>query len=190
MGLQGRRTEYTTVATLSKPAAADKTAWYTELNHWCKVWGVPALGQGLSIEINNRLRVTLGQYKHKEQRIEIAEFILGEKNEVILEVLCHEAAHAAAAKLFTKSIAPHGPEWRNLIEAAGFSPTNEFRRSLLGSKTYSRPNRRTVWEHRCAVCHTHRRARRPVKEWRCATCREAGLEGKLDISKLDSSKGV
>jgi predicted SprT family Zn-dependent metalloprotease len=96
------------------------------------------------------------------------------------EVVCHEAAHVAVHELYRGRRRPHGAEWRELMQKAGFAPRVRMPLDRLPSRM--QPN--TVYEHHCPVCQAHRNARRPVRRWRCTACVGVGLPGELVITKL------
>lgn len=152
---------------------------------WSSKWGIPELERGITIAANTRLRSTLGQYKYRHRRIEIAEFLLEEPEDVILEVLCHEAAHAATAHIYGEHMKPHGAEWQELIRKAGYSPTDKLLLCTLPRVQKKKQAKRALWEHSCEVCHMRRLAKRPVKEWRCSSCKKVGLNGDLVITRLE-----
>lgn len=154
------------------------------VRRWCSDWGVPSLAAQLRIVASSRLRTSLGLCAPTRGELRIASFLLDGPRELLLEVLCHEAAHAAAHVLHGKGLRPHGREWRALMEAAGYAPRARIPATDLDALAAG-GLRRVLWLHRCPVCRAHRSAGRPVPEWRCGTCRGAGLRGDLVITRQE-----
>jgi predicted SprT family Zn-dependent metalloprotease len=105
--------------------------------------------------------------------------------ELLREALCHEAAHAAVYELHGRVPRPHGREWRDLMQTAGFEPRTRMPATHSPHVSGRHTGSRGVWNHRCPVCHMSRAAHRPVNNWRCAQCRAAGLEGTLIVTRID-----
>jgi predicted SprT family Zn-dependent metalloprotease len=156
------------------------------LNRWSQLWGVEALGERVQIVTTTRLRVSLARAQPRPGRIALHPDLL--RSPARLErVLCHEAAHLAAYELHGPRIRPHGPEWQRLVKLAGHIP--EVRgRSSRPREALARPTTRARWEHRCPVCQMLRVARRHVSAWRCAACVAAGLEGQLEIHRVEEER--
>lgn len=164
---------------------------------WAATWGLPGLDAELSIALSTRLRSTLGRCRPAAGRITLRADLVDGPSERLREVLCHEAAHVAAFRLFGRRARPHGPEWRGLVAAVGFSPRvrapalvqeaasaeGPDSKRLDGGRAPAENRPTRSYEHRCPVCHTARFARRPVLRWRCAECLDAGLEGGLLITR-------
>lgn len=157
---------------------------------WCSIWDVPALANTVSVRANRRLRSSVARLVVADQCLELGPlFFSGSLNH--REVLCHELAHAAAHMKYGARIRPHGPEWRDLIRAAGFEHRSGHAR--MGSQPSGAEGRRRTrrYEHRCPVCQSTWYARKRMKRWRCAACAAAGLPGHLDIRVLDfTSQGA
>lgn len=163
------------------------------LARWSADWGLPGFDSALSVEFSPRLRATLGRCRPHAGLILLHDGLRVELRRYLPKVLCHEAAHVAAYFLYGRQLAPHGPEWAALVEAAGFEPTVTAQSSSLTGRgaplvRHSQrrsPDARVV--HRCPVCHMERSARRRVPQWRCAACRAVGLDGRLEIVPLTAS---
>lgn len=147
-----------------------------------RIWGVPAVAR-LKVVVRSDLRRTVGRFSPRTGAIEVSAGILTRGLDA---VLLHEAAHAAAAARKTDTTRPHGPEWRALMALAG-EPQPRAARWCGGRarQATDRPGQRSsaFYDHRCPVCHTHRKAKRPVHAWRCAACVAAGLPGQLEITR-------
>ena len=77
-------------------------------------------GLELSVDLvsSSRMRVSLGRYVSTTRQIRIASFVLDGPHELLLEVVCHEFAHAAVHRKFGRACQPHGPEWRAFMGEA------------------------------------------------------------------------
>ncbi len=154
------------------------------LQRWCSAWGVAGLADDLRVITSTRLRTSLGLCVPARRELRIASFLLAGPPELLLEVVCHEAAHAAVYELHGRCARPHGVEWRALMKAAGYAPRA---RLAAAGRTGAPPipTPRILWEHRCPVCQAHRLAGRPVREWRCSACRGIGFAGELTITRRE-----
>lgn len=159
------------------------------VQEWVELWGTPDLTKDLSLQISTRLRTTLGRCRPQQAQIKIAAFLLSEPGPILEEVVCHELAHAAAFRLHGQGIRPHGPEWKELMRTAGYTPRPRLSAPEHALLPAAARHPRVRWEHRCQVCHAVREAGRPVPQWRCAACREAGLEGELTITRHPQKAG-
>lgn len=150
---------------------------------WEEAWGVPGLLDSVTVEFSTRMRVSLGLCRPIQGRIRLAAGLRNGNAHLLEEVFCHELAHVAVHRLHGRRAKPHGPEWKSLLVRAGYEPRVRVQEGDLRlPATFPKP--RSRWEHRCPVCHARHVAGRPVRQWRCARCREAGLSGKLVITKL------
>lgn len=152
---------------------------------WARLWGVPGLEDMVTLTFSPRLRRSLGRCRPATGRITLQSALRDAPPAALLEVLCHEAAHVAAHRIAGPEAKPHGPEWRRLVEAAGYEASV---RRMEATASPARagdgtPPGRLVYEHRCPVCQTARFARRPVPAWRCAECLDAGLSGEMIVTR-------
>lgn len=146
-------------------------------------WGIPDLGERVTVAFSGRLTSSLGNCRPREGRVTIARRLADGPAELLAEVVAHEAAHAAVYVLHGDVPRPHGRQWKLLMEQAGFVP----RRLVddLPAELRSAPRRRRyVWQHRCPRCGVERTAGRPVHEWRCSRCRRWGRRGRLRITRV------
>jgi SprT protein len=134
------------------------------------------------------MRTSLGLCAPKRRELRIARFVVDGPRDLLLEVLCHEAAHAAVYEIHGRRVRPHGREWRGLMKAAGYEPRARLPAGALDGRFGSVVSR-VVWEHRCNVCQAQRQAGRPVREWRCVRCRASGREGSLTITRCELGGG-
>ena len=161
------------------------------MRHACPAWlvafGVSPASAPPDVRVNARLRRALGRCVLATGRIDIRPDVASGPLSKLREVLCHELAHLAVHRLHGDSARPHGPEWRGLMAAAGFSPVAAARtctvRRPMSTRTHT--NGQARFEHRCPVCQMVRSARRPVRAWRCADCVAAGLTGALMVTRVD-----
>lgn len=164
----------------------DQTDLLCALGDWCRLWNVEGLESRLQVVWSSRFRRSLGRFSVASSQIRLAAFLLEGPETLVKEVLCHEAAHAAVFELHGRASTPHGPEWRRLMQVAGYEPRARFPEHLLPTGT---PCSRGLWEHRCPVCHAYRIALTPARRWRCRACSEAGLSGALTVRAL-APRGV
>lgn len=97
------------------------------LQGWCDLWNVGELAPEISVEISSRMTRSLGRCYPDRKLIRLARFVLEHSEDLFQEVLCHEAAHLAAYELHGRSIRPHGPEWKALIQMAGYPPSVRYK---------------------------------------------------------------
>ncbi len=152
---------------------------------WARIWGTPGLERKLSIEFSGRMRVSLGRCS-PNGTLRLAAWLTTAPSSLLDEVLCHEAAHAAVRVLHGRKRRPHGPEWRALMQAAGFAPRVRLPHEHLPPVQRERLRRDPVYEHRCPVCQSFRLARRAMARWRCGVCIDSGLTGRLLITSRRS----
>jgi predicted SprT family Zn-dependent metalloprotease len=150
---------------------------------WVRLWSVPSLLQKITLRRNPLLRTTIARWRETERCLELGPrfFRLTKRRD---EILCHELAHAAALQIHGRGIAPHGPEWHALVNAAGYSPSSVLKTSRP-NLALNTPKSRWWYEHRCTVCHSVRYARKRMCQWRCAECNRLGLPGLLIITRLE-----
>jgi predicted SprT family Zn-dependent metalloprotease len=143
------------------------------------LWGMPELASHVDIQFSGRLRSSLGRTRVDTRRVRLNPLLEAAGKELLEEVLCHELAHIAVYERFGANVKPHGSEWANLVQQAGYEP--RLSAGIDGEKKYSNQLR---FEHLCPVCQLVRYAKRPMTSWRCGGCVDAGLEGLLLIRNL------
>jgi SprT protein len=161
------------------PPPVPHAAW---LEEWAAAWRVPSLPSTVRIEFSRRLRHALGKCTLRSGSIRLNAGLLGAAPEVIREVVCHEAAHAAAWMLHGESARPHGPEWKDLMRRAGYEPRVRWPAAAVPESVRRLDRAAILYVHACPDCRAYRLARRRFSAWRCARCRTAGREGRLEIS--------
>lgn len=115
---------------MTAAAPIDKLLWadiHRALRSWCHLWGADDLAPKITVEFSSRMTRSLGRCYPDRNLIRIAQFVLDKSDALVQEVLCHEAAHIAAHHLYGSSIRPHGPEWKALMQEAGFPPSVRYR---------------------------------------------------------------
>lgn len=142
---------------------------------WGRLWGAPELAGEVRVSFSRRMASTLGRCFPARAEIRLSERLRGELGELLEETLCHELAHFLVRRRHGPKARPHGKEWQELVERAGFLARTHVERVV------KEPPRRPVYRHRCPVCGASRSARRRMPGWRCAECVEAGLEGRLEV---------
>lgn len=145
-----------------------------------KVWTSPRLRR-VTVEVHPGLKRTLGRVRLHPLAIQLSPTAIASPQRI--EVITHEAAHAALALAGNANTTrPHGPEWRRLMALAGFPNARVTRPRACMPRPPKQSHARYV--HRDPVCQTTRTAKRPVPAWRCAACVAAGLEGRLVILRV------
>lgn len=141
------------------------------------------LEDSVSVVFSHRMIKSLGRCDLKNKTIRLNPKLKGRRGEILLEVLCHEAAHIAVHETHGAGGSPHGEEWRRYVRQAGFEPL-----VATSLKDFNPPPLRkpatAVYDHRCPVCQMTRRSPRRVSRWRCAACVWAGLDGRLIVEKI------
>jgi predicted SprT family Zn-dependent metalloprotease len=169
------------------PEALLRALWRRSAPGWSAAWGVPDLTDLVRVELSTRMRSSLGGFWPTEKLIRITDVLFEAPPHLLEEVLCHEAAHAAAHLLHGERVRSHGREWKELMRKAGLAPRVRIPTRELGGAAQRAARKRWLWEHRCPVCRAHRLAGRPVRQWRCGPCRAAGRHGRLVITRRPAS---
>jgi predicted SprT family Zn-dependent metalloprotease len=158
--------------------------------HWARLWGIPHLGDEVGLRVSSRFRRSLGSYHARRIEITLAAWLIDGPANLLREVLCHEAAHAAVHYVHGDCVRPHGKEWRSFMEQAGVPGRVRIPASELPESQQVALLKTRVWEHRCPVCQTTWLARTRVTRWRCSRCRESGRSGELVIERVASPIAV
>lgn len=151
-------------------------------------WKLRAFEQTVRVEWSRRLRRSLGRVDLGRRIVRLSAELALAPAPILLEVLCHEAAHIAAKDLHGHCYRPHGEEWAALVRAMGFEPRRRVPWATPSPSTKGLATQSRQYVHRCPVCHIRRTARRPMRQWRCAACTEAGLSGRLEISPVPAPR--
>ena len=151
-----------------------------------RLWSMPDLAASVSVRFSNRLTRSLGRADANKGRIALAASI-AEDPTLLDAALCHELAHLAAFRLVGASERPHGPTWQRLVRQAGHAPT--LRIAIGQHDVDSRVGREACrFVHSCPVCNFTRTAARRMPTWRCADCAAVGLDGRLEITPVESGR--
>jgi len=161
--------------------------WVAE---WASTWGVPHLTREVTLRASSRMTRSLGSYRASRTEITLAAWLLEGPADLLREVLCHEAAHAAVHLTHGEGVRPHGAEWRALMGQAEMPARVRIPASELPAFRQAELAKARTWEHRCPICQATRIARTRVTRWRCRSCREAGRSGKLAIERVPSPVAV
>lgn len=152
------------------------------LRVWGRLWGVPTLSERVKVSLGKRLRRGLGRCRPSTGAISLNPVLFEEGNEAIMvEIVCHEAAHMAAHILHGKRIKPHGSEWKRLIQMAGYAPRARLPAGEVKGLALGRPPSRYEYFHTCEDCRTVFRSSRTDHRWRCRKCYSGGKGGKLEV---------
>jgi predicted SprT family Zn-dependent metalloprotease len=160
------------------------------ITRWSRLWGLPRLSREISLRTSSRFRRSLGNYCARRAEIALAVWLVDGPTDLLEEVLCHEAAHAAVHLVHGVGVRPHGPEWRDFMALAEMPARVRIPASELPASRQSALRKARVWEHRCPVCQATRFAKTRVTRWRCRPCREAGHSGELLIERVPSPVAV
>lgn len=180
----GRSNRYRKADSLSTDLLSD--ALNERASGCIRQWRVPTLLQQISLRRNDSLRTTIARWRENEKCLELGPrfFRMTRRQD---EIICHELAHAAAIQIHGMGVSPHGPEWRALVKAAGYSPRSVLKTPKFKSATW-RKIESHWYEHRCPVCHAARFAKKPMSLWRCAECTWHDMPGLLEITKLEERR--
>ncbi|MCA9756406.1 MAG: SprT-like domain-containing protein [Candidatus Eisenbacteria bacterium] len=117
-----------------------------------QLWGTPGLAEEVKVRPSTRMYRSLGNYSPKRDEIRIAAHLLETGGrEFFLEVLGHEAAHAAIRRLYGNRVQPHGREWKALMRKAGLPPRATLdvpegvARFVAEKRAQRRRRPRTLW---------------------------------------------
>jgi hypothetical protein len=92
------------------------------IESWGTTWSVPDLAARTRVSFSGRLSRSLGRCALRTGDIRLNANLLDGPEAALLEVTCHEAAHAAVFILHGAAARPHGREWKALMRAAGYQP--------------------------------------------------------------------
>lgn len=145
----------------------------TALSRWAALWGVPELVH-VSLSYSSRMTKAIGLVRPSLGRVTLSDRVLDLPVEVSLEVLCHEVAHIATYLLHGPLAKPHGPEWRRLVQRAGYEPTTTLRLHDVEHRLRRRSRPRVRYE--CPVCHDVYHVARRSSRLRCSACLAEGSE--------------
>ena len=96
---------------------------FDQLRQWSLIWGYSLLPRTLNLEFLPEDSPDLGQCQWDTQTIRLnPKLLLPEHEDLLLETLCHEAAHWMAFRRHGLGIDPHGPEWQGFMRQAGYEP--------------------------------------------------------------------
>ena len=96
---------------------------FREAERWAILWGLSRLLRDVEVEFSDDLGLALGECDLRRMKVRLHGALLLDRNEALLfETLCHELAHVVAALRYGSGIEEHGPEWREYMEKAGFTP--------------------------------------------------------------------
>jgi len=167
----------------AEPEAALARLASDHLPRWGALWRVPGLATRVRVVVSPRMRTSLGLCAPARGEIRLARFLLEAPESLLLEVLCHEAAHAAVHVRHGRGVRPHGCEWRALMRSAGYTGRARMPAERLAELPPAARRRRVLWRHRCTGCGRERMAGRPVHDWRCLPCTRAGRSGELTVTR-------
>ena len=149
------------------------------LKKWAGLWRTPDLPERVRISFSSRLRKSLGRVRRQSGVITLNAGLMAAPRRIVLEVLCHEAAHIAAFLLHGLRAKPHGPEWRELVATAGYQPTTELKCRWVPQTTAKAPAPRH--HYRCPSCQADYFVRGRDSRLHCSACLRTGVTVRLDL---------
>ena len=153
------------------------------------VWGTPDLESSVHIRASRRMTRTLARAFPATGEIRVSSRVLEFAPEDLLrEIVCHEAAHVACFLIHGRRVRPHGQEWRRLMRQAGYAPRVRLSTDTIPSLAHP-PRRPRVYQHHCPACGWTRLARTTNRRWRCAACVAVGRSGRLIVGKVGRPEG-
>jgi predicted SprT family Zn-dependent metalloprotease len=95
---------------------------FEEAKRWCVLWGLSRLMRDVTIDFSNDLGSKLGACDLSTMTVTLnGVLLLGRKQDLLRETLCHELSHIVASLRYGCGIEEHGPEWSEYMEKAGFT---------------------------------------------------------------------
>ena len=149
------------------------------------VWGTPDLESRVHVRASRRMTRTLARAFPSTGEVRISTRVLEfAPEDMLLEIVCHEAAHVACFLIHGRRVQPHGPQWRWLMRQAGYAPWVRLNTDAIPS--FPQPSRRPrVYQHHCPACGWTGLARTTNRRWRCAACVAVGRSGRLVVGKQE-----
>lgn len=149
------------------------------------VWGTPDLGTRVYVRASRRMTRTLARAFPSTGEVRISTRVLEfAPEDLLLEIVCHEAAHVACFLIHGRRVQPHGAQWRRLMRQAGYAPRVRLNTDAIPS--FPQPLRRPrVYQHHCPTCGWTGLARTTNRRWRCAACVAVGRGGLLVVGKVE-----
>ena len=113
------------------------------------------------------MRTRAGVAWLEERAIELNPRLLAQNPEKLDEILAHELAHLVVWRRHGPEAREHGPEWRALMELAGYRPA---RFHGMDVRSMRRRRRRYYYLHVCEGCGSWWVARRVRRDRDCRRC--------------------
>ena len=148
------------------------------LTDWAAVWCTPQLPRQVVVTFSQRMTKSLGRVRPAAGVIRLNARLQFAPCELLIEVLCHEAAHVAVYLIHGPHAKPHGPEWRALVQRAGYQPTTKLAHPLLpaprpGLHWTGSPRPVVRHRYRCPICQHDYFVRRKSSRLYCNLCHSA-----------------
>ena len=158
------------------------------IRSWASIWELADFSDTVQCEWSSRLTRSLGVAYPQRLLVRLNTALQQRRLRPLFdEVLCHEVAHVAVYQLHGPRARSHGPEWRALLQLAGYQPRRTY---FIDELSIGRAREPVLYEHICPVCQARRLARRPQRRWRCCACVNAGLNGEMLIRSCPSTEGA
>lgn len=155
---------------------------------WGQKWGIPRFAGNVHYTFSERLRGSLGRCHQQTGMVQLNHLLRRPANRLLLfETLAHESAHIAAYLLHGPSVQPHGPEWKWLLQQAGFKPRSAIPSGGIDGFHVGPPTRRPLYQYLCPVCQLRHVAPGKSSRLRCRVCVDAGRPGVLEVTRVTVS---
>lgn len=148
--------------------APDLRPWIAS---WGAAWSVPDLAERTTVSFTGRMSRSLGRCALRTGEIRLNAALLDGPEAALLEVVCHEAAHAATFILHGPKARPHGREWKALMRAAGYDPVVRWPEHMVPDEV-KRKRGHSPFPYRAPRTAVSRgTGERPLLEWLLALFR-------------------
>jgi predicted SprT family Zn-dependent metalloprotease len=151
------------------------------LSKWAAIWCTPELPVRVEVAFSSRMTKSLGRARPLTGKILLNSKLRLAPCGLLLEVLCHEAAHVAVFLKHGLQAKPHGAEWRELVGLAGYQPMTSLHCGLMDYDAKPRASVRPAKLHRyrCPVCQEDFFVRKKSSRLCCGPCFDAGISEPL-----------
>ena len=104
---------------------------FDQLKRWSIIWGYSLLPRTLNLAFLPEEDSDLGRCHFQTNTLWLnPKLLTKEHEEILLETLCHEAAHWMAFRRHGLGIDPHGKEWQRLMRQAGYKPRQYYEQGI------------------------------------------------------------
>jgi predicted SprT family Zn-dependent metalloprotease len=161
---------------------------FESLSKWAAIWCTPELPFRVEVLFSSRMTKSLGRARPRAGKILLNAKLRLAPCQLLLEVLCHEAAHVAVFLKHGPQAKPHGAEWRELVGLAGYEPMTSLCCRLMDA--YPKPcavvRPAKLHKYRCPVCQEDFFVRQKNSRLYCGLCFDNGISEVLMLVKSPS----